>query len=284
MTCEALDEVLPRLVDHGLPDGGEFLVAELSDDEHTVSVIALLIWHGFLPMGGYGMLLPKIHKIRCIMPPGDVHIGRKVRKKAKGFHLSIDKNWAEVVANIQQLTFTKHKGDCWLSDELADAYSAVGRLPVERRHGVLFHSVELWHTASGRLAAGEIGYTCGGVYSSCTGFALKDEYPGAGSVQLAALGRWLERCGFAIWDLGMELDYKLELGCKPVSRAEWADRMRQAREANATELRDPVGADADAQGLLSAGVAANEAARGDSGQRAQCTGADESPVVAAAAS
>lgn len=284
MSCDALDRVLPRLVDQGLPDDGEFLVAELRDDEETVSIIALLVWHGFLPMGGYGMLLPKIHKVRCILPPGDVHIGRKVKRRAKGFHLSINRSWAEVVANIQQLTFTNHKGDCWLSDELADAYKAVGSLSVEQRRGVLFHSIELWHTASGRLVAGEIGYTCGSMYSSCTGFAMKDEYPGAGSVQLAALGRWLARCGFTIWDLGMELDYKLELGCKPVPRAEWASCMRQTREATDTVLRDPLGEDADAQGLLNVAVAANEAARKVCDEPAPHNGADEARTVAAAAS
>lgn len=257
---DKLDRALPRLVDDGLPDDGEFLLAELGDDEHTVSIIALLIWHGFLPMSGYGMLLPKIHKFRCILLPGDVHIGRKVKRRAKGFHLSIDRAWSQVVGKIQQLTYTSHKGDCWLSEELARAYKAVGELSNELRRGVLFHSVELWHTATGQLVAGEIGYTCGSVYSSCTGFAMKEEYPGAGSVQLAALGRWLARCGFAIWDLGMELDYKLELGCKLVPRAEWAGHIRALRVGSSV-LRDPDAADADALGLVSGSVGAHPEAR-----------------------
>ena len=71
-----------------------------------------------------------------------------------------------------------------------------------------FLSIELWHSETGDLVAGEIGYTCGSVYSSCTGFSIKDKYPGAGCVQLAALGAWLAKRGFKVWDLGMELDYK----------------------------------------------------------------------------
>jgi len=251
-------------VDRGLPDGGEFLLAELKEDERTLNMIALLIWHGFLPMGGMGMLLPKIHKERCILAPGDVHVGKKVRRRAReGFHLTVNQAWLAVIKGVQEHTFTSQKGDCWLSDELARAYKTVKRAGGQwHREDVAFHSVELWHTASGKLVAGEIGCTCGSVYSSYTGFALKEEYPGAGSVQLVALGTWLARCGFAIWDLGMELEYKLELGGRPVPRNEWARRIRSLRYQD-TELSMPKGAEADAGELLAGKVgAATEAATG----------------------
>jgi len=249
MGLNDLDRILPQLVDKGLPDGGEFLIADLDDDEHTAALIALLIWHGFLPMGGMGMLLPKIHKDRCVLAPGEVHIGRKVRRRAKGMRLTVDQAWPLVVDSIQRLTFTSHKGDCWLTSELAQAYQAVCKLDERRRFGVKFHSVELWHTESGTLIAGEIGFSCGSIYSSCTGFSMKDEYPGAGSVQLAALGHWLQRCGFVLWDLGMELDYKRELGAQPIPRGEWASKCRALR-AKGTVLANPAGDDADAVRLI----------------------------------
>lgn len=255
MDLESLGTILPQLVDRGLPGGGEFLVAELCNGERTAAMIALLIWHGFLPMGGNGMLLPKIHKARCVLPPGSVHIGRKVRRRAKGFRLSVDAAWEAVVHGIQMHTFTSHEGDCWLSDELASTYQAVTRLDDSLRHGVAFHSVELWHAGTGELVAGEIGYTCGAIYSSCTGFAVKDQYSGLGSVQMAALARWLSRCGFALWDLGMELDYKLELGCEIISRAEWAERVRSLRREPASLLTPTDDADADAATLVAGGGA-----------------------------
>jgi len=252
MPLDKLDLILPQLVDKGLPDGGEFLLADLDASERTSALIALLIWHGYLPMGGMGMLLPKIHKARCILVPSEVHIGRKVRRRAKGFHISINQAWHKVVSSIQKLTFTYSKGDCWLTNEIAAAYEAVGKVESQwRREGsIRFHSVELWHTASGELVAGEIGYTCGRVYSSCTGFTRKEEYAGTGSVQLASLGRWLARCGFELWDLGMELDYKLELGGKMVPRSAWAEQVRALR-ATPAELAPPAGEDADAHRLLS---------------------------------
>ena len=50
------------------------------------------------------------------------------------------------------------------------------------------------------------------MYTSFTGFFDKD-YSGAGTVQLLAMARLLQEAGFAFWDLGQELAYKLDLGC-----------------------------------------------------------------------
>jgi len=251
MALLILERRLPVIVDGGLGPGREFLAADLRDDERTPQLIALLIWHGFLPMGGRGKLKPKIHLVRCVMEPRSVHVGRKVRRRSKGFHLTVDTAWGAVVGSIQRLTYTRAPGDCWLTDELAHAYAQVGsRSGKWHRGGVVFHSVELWHTASGELVAGEVGYTCGSVYSSCTGFSRKESFPGTGSVQLAALGRWLEACGFAIWDLGMDMEYKREIGGRLVPREEWARQIRQRRHEEAL-LASPEDAQGDAFALLS---------------------------------
>merc|ERR1712039_727568 len=105
--------------------------------------------------------------------------------------------------------------------------------------------------------AGEIGYTCGAIYTSCTGFTLKDEYPGSGSVQIAALARWLERSGFVLWDLGMELEYKIEIGGRTIPRAEWAKQIRVARSASVS-LVSPSDAEADIAVLIHGGAMATE--------------------------
>lgn len=228
-TPAELDSELPRLADGGL-GGGEFIQLNL-DAQKSPAIVASLVWHGFLPMGSGGDLLGKLHRSRCVLAPGSVHVGRKTRRRSKsGFRLTVDSAWDLVVAGVQQHTWTNRKGDCWLTNQVAAAYQAVNHLDDKQRCGIEFHSIELWHVASGTLVAGEIGYSCGAVYSSCTGFALKDEYPGVGSLQLAALGNWLARSDFEVWDLGMGMAYKLELGGTMVPRAEWLKTIRALRQ------------------------------------------------------
>lgn len=230
------DAILTMALDTGkfLQDG-EWLMSRLSP-EHTPMLIAKAAWHGYLPMfeKRSSIVLLKIHKSRCMLAPGSVHIGRHSRKKAAQFRISVDEAFDEVVKAVQEHTFTARPGDCWLSDKFAEMYKAVNILPDSVRRGVSFHSVELWHKETGKLAAGEIGYIVGGIYSSCTGFALKEIFPGSGTLQLVALGKLLEKCGFHLWDLGMEMDYKKELGGIMQPRALWIASVRQLREVPAS--------------------------------------------------
>lgn len=283
LALEDLEEILPHLVDEGLPDGGEFLVANLGEGERTASLIALMVWHGFLPMSGASrrrvdMLLGKMHLQRCVLEPSKTHVGKKVKKRAKAFRLSVNEAWSEVVDNIQRHTWTSAPGDCWLSDKMAQAYKDVESLGSKwLRGGIRFLSIELWNCQNGDLVAGEIGYTCGSTYSSCTGFSIKDKYPGAGCVQLAALGAWLAKQGFQIWDLGMELDYKLELGGQVVPRVEWAAMVRKLRHQE-TALPTPEGDEANAFSLLRILLPEQAAVPGELSEHlvAEGTGAEES--------
>lgn len=227
-----LETILTKAANTGafLHDG-EWLIS-FHHPDHTSAMAAAAAYHGYLPMyeKSQRLLLLKLHQSRCMLRPGAVHIGRQVKKKAAQFRLSVDEAFREVVKATQEHTFTEQLGDCWLADEMAESYRRVNDLPERERRGVSFHSVELWHIESGRLVAGEIGYTVGSIYSSATGFARKKEFPGVGILQLAALGKLLERCGFTIWDLGMELDYKKEMGGEMQPRRTWLDHVRKLRD------------------------------------------------------
>jgi len=252
----------------------EFLVSPL-DHQKTPELVAALVFHGFLPMGGrmYSsqVLFPKIHHKRCIVRPADVHVPKKVLKRAKEYRLSVDQAWQEVVRLIVRHTYTYKSGDNWLSSGLVATYERVATLPSSLRRGVCFHSIELWHVASDNLVAGEIGCTAGGVFTSLTGFCLKEKFSGSGMVQLIALAALLRRCGFMLWDLGMEMPYKLELGARSVPRAEWLRQQRVLRELGNIHIYCLVGgepavnllrceAQGDEEGRQDASLAEGEAA------------------------
>lgn len=253
MSLPQLASQLEKWADTGVPGGGEFIALAMHDEDYAASAAVLLIWNGFLPMGGFGKMLGKLHFNRCVLAPADVHIGKKVRRKAKSFSLTVNTSWDQVLAGIEEHTFTRHKGDNWLTHKLAKVYQSAPLSTIAQDHPIKFFSIELWHIESGKLAAGEIGYTCGSTYSSCTGFAQKDQFPGSGTLQLAALGRWLAHCGFILWDLGMYMEYKAELGVIQLPRKEWVKRIRSLR-FDSGELVSPQLSDACVHSLISGAV------------------------------
>ncbi len=80
---------------------------------------------------------------------------------------------------------------------------------------------EIW-SETNELVAVEIGYATGKIYTSMSG-AFEPAHPGAGSVQLAVTGAWLLKNRFFIWDFGMAMSYKQDMGARAVSRVRWLE-------------------------------------------------------------
>jgi Leu/Phe-tRNA-protein transferase len=120
------------------------------------------------------------------------------------------------------------------------------------------------------LVAGELGYTVGAVYTSLTGFARES---GAGSVQLAALGRWLQQSKFRLWDLGMEMEYKADMGAVLVPRHRFVQAVHEWR-------RPPHG---DLVLTMSGGGHDDDDDDGDDGGRMNCRDVIDSEIVAPSA-
>mmetsp|Transcript_40110 Transcript_40110/g.56507 ORF Transcript_40110/g.56507 Transcript_40110/m.56507 type:complete len:146 (+) Transcript_40110:464-901(+) len=92
------------------------------------------------------------------------------------------------------------------------------------------------------MVGGELGYTVGTIYTSLTGFSNETN---AGSVQLAALGKLLCQNGFTMWDLGMDMDYKQDLGTHLMPRSEYVayvHRIRQQTHIVLETIKSPVNA------------------------------------------
>jgi len=225
---EDLDQVVPLLEDRG----GEFCGCV----QITPELVAMSCAAGFLPMSQsfsrYEILLIKSHLRRSIHDLRPFHVSKSEVRRARGTTLRFSHATTECLA----YTVRAHE-EQWLTDPLCDALLQLAEQP---RSGVRFVSVELYRGAT--MIAGEIGYLCGTVYTSMSGFYHES---GAGKVQLLALGIALRKAGCTVWDLGMPFAYKSELGTLELDRSSFLERYR----SHSRECANPL-AGGDAYELL----------------------------------
>ncbi|KJP85512.1 hypothetical protein AK88_04863 [Plasmodium fragile] len=206
----------------------DILIEENYQHENTWCVhcdaafICQLLYEGFIPVANKQkiykvennqtkivkecLLIPKIHYVRSCMHPSEIHISRKVKKKCKNYFMTVNKDFDGVLQGIVE----KH-GQNWLYPFVQKEFKKIFEKQVTYKN-VRMHSVELW--CGDFLAAGEIGCTVGSIYTSLTGFQRQNC---AGTIQLCALAKLLQKQEFDLWDLGMLLPYKKTIGSKEVS-------------------------------------------------------------------
>ncbi|KAG9410482.1 hypothetical protein AC1031_018521 [Aphanomyces cochlioides] len=204
--------------------------------------IAHIMHVGFLPIAtkarGDCYLLPKLHENRCVMDPRDLHIPKQIRKKAKGYRLTINQAFDQVVAGCHE-----QHGEEWLYPPVVQAFrELMPGIPVNNVT-IKLHSIELWKDTT--LVAGELGYCNGAMFTSLTGFFAPGTN-GAGTMQLYVLGALLHISGFQMWDLGMSIDYKLKLGAKDIPRREFVKAVYDLRMTPVSLVDD----EENARGLL----------------------------------
>jgi len=211
--------------------GGEFCWAASFEP----AFVSALMARGFLTMsqraGERYALLPKLHRERCGLRFEDRHTSKSVRRHSKKFAVTCDAAFEDVVRGVRR----QHGDECWFYPPLVAAFRAIRKNPPHP--SVAMHTFECW--LGDDLVAGEVGYAVGDVYTSLSGFST---FPCAGSVQCAATAAWLQVSGFSLWDLGMELPYKLAMGAKPIPRLQFLHAVDRARDLQrAVPLRTPLG-------------------------------------------
>jgi len=261
-----LDKTAAHIVHSGL---GDFCWS-LDFCEHF---LRSLLTHGFLPICSQlseppdqlFVLLPKLHRKRCLLNNFEtLHVDRGARKRSRRYHLVVDSAFSEVMQGC-----IEQHGESWLWPPMRRAMQDVFQMTRQTRDIAALHSIEL--RCKGKLVAGEIGYTCGNLYTSLTGFFQEK---GSGTVQMLALAGLLLRSGVRSWDLGMGMAYKTTLGAIDVDREEFVMLQRQLRCSgeDAQELSSlaaaPLGVSASEliAGLVQSGAKgqASEASMGDS--------------------
>lgn len=103
----------------------------------------------------------------------------------------------------------ENHNDKWLTKPLVSAIKEIHRI---NNPYVTFISFGLYR--DGKLVAGEFGTKTGRIYSSYSGFYEEDN---SGTVQMILTAQYLEKTGYAFWDLGMPLWYKKSFGAKEIN-------------------------------------------------------------------
>lgn len=165
------------------------------------------------------VLLPELQFEHALLDFKDLHIPKKVQKllNCDKYIFSQNTRFDEVVDQIDKL----HEHN-WLKGRYIDLLKSLYEKNDLRDDFKVF-SFEVLCSSTKKLVAGEVGYKTGGVYTSLSGFSLREkEYNNFGTLQLVLLAKHLEKAGYAFWNLGHpHMDYKKKLGAKIYSRDEF---------------------------------------------------------------
>jgi leucyl/phenylalanyl-tRNA--protein transferase len=189
--------------------------------------IAELMYSGFLVMSMTNenkdkfILLPKHHLMRNVLFFDDLHISktvkRLIKRDAPEYDLFINRDYDEIIKRC-----VAHHGGDWLTKPLL---KSINRIRHSESPLVQPCSFGLYH--NGILCAGEFGIKVGAVYTSYSGY---HEENSSGTIQMIMLAKYLQRNGFAFWDLGMSLDYKYTLGAHDIDLKEFVSIFRAGRQ------------------------------------------------------
>ncbi|MBC6427745.1 MAG: leucyl/phenylalanyl-tRNA--protein transferase [Cellvibrionales bacterium] len=145
--------------------------------------------------------------MRAVLGPGDLHLGRTVRKLMRRgeFCFTADRCFAEVVAHCAAL----RAGRTWILPAMHAAY-------IELHRAGVAHSLEVWR--EGELVGGIYGVQVGGVFC---GESMFHRRANAGKLGFICLAQTLFARGFALVDCQMSTPFLATLGVREMPRAEF---------------------------------------------------------------
>jgi hypothetical protein len=180
----------------------------VSDDFSPAFYISLA-QAGFISVshtqGDAQYLLPEMQFEYAILDFKNLHISKKVLKLLKDdtqYTFTTNKHFNEVLTAIN----TYHE-ECWISGKYLELLQ---ELKLSQNDTIDFElcSFEVCNN-QGELIAGEVGYMINNIYTSLSGFTLKDK----------------KYNNYSFWNMGHPyMQYKIDLGAKVISRKEFLQR------------------------------------------------------------
>lgn len=158
---------------------------------------------------------------RGILPLGDIHIPRRLKRTVRGkfFHVRINSAFAAVMRACAQAT--ENRQQTWINEEILDLY---GQLHVQG----FAHSVEAW--VDGELVGGLYGVALRGAFFGESMFSRRRD---ASKVALVHLLACLKIGGFTLLDTQFVTEHLRQFGTIEIPRREYRRRLAAALEVAA---------------------------------------------------
>ncbi|MFM8237214.1 MAG: leucyl/phenylalanyl-tRNA--protein transferase [Actinomycetota bacterium] len=167
---------------------------------------------GIFPMRVDGTLAWWSPNPRGIMPLDGFHASRSLRRARKQFSVSVNRDFAGVVAGCAD----PDRPHGWIDPSFADAYGHLHALGVA-------HSVEVW--MGDELAGGLYGVRIGGLFA---GESMFHRVTDASKVAVWATVDLLRLDGATLFDVQWVTDHLASLGAVAVPRADYLDLVAAA--------------------------------------------------------
>lgn len=159
---------------------------------------------------------------RGVLRPGQVHLSRSLRRSLRRFEVSVDGDFASVVAGCADPA----REGRWITAEVAAAYAELHRLGWA-------HSVEVWE--AGRLVGGLYGVAIGGLFAGESMFHTATD---ASKAALVHLDHLLGADGDPrrLIDVQWSTSHLASLGVEEVERPAYLRALADALEAPDLDL------------------------------------------------
>lgn len=143
---------------------------------------------------------------RGVLRPANLHVSRSLRRSARTMQLSVDVDFAGVVAGCAD----PQRSGAWITPEIAAAYQRLHELGWA-------HSIEVWR--EGELAGGLYGVAVGGLFAGESKFHRVTD---ASKLALAGLVDVMRSgAGPALIDVQWRTDHLATLGIEVMSRPDY---------------------------------------------------------------
>jgi leucyl/phenylalanyl-tRNA--protein transferase len=197
------------------PDGLLAVGGDLSPQRLlTAYAIGIFPW----PQRGYPLMWFSPDP-RYVVFPDELKVARSLRqtiKKAR-FDVRYDTDFAGVIAGCAKIKRKGQRGT-WITSPMVKAYTALHELGFA-------HSAEAW--LEGKLVGGLYGVSLGAGFFGESMFATEDD---ASKVAFATLVQQLKEWGFHFVDAQVHTQHLERFGARPISRAEYLERLAKALE------------------------------------------------------